>query len=293
MGKIGFIGLGIMGSPMATNLVRAGVDLTVNDLLPEAVEKLKKQGAAAADDAYIAQNCDIIFTIVPNGKISRELITGPEGLFPHLKKGALVVDMSSVTPDDSRYCADKLSEIGVEFLDAPVSGGEEGAVNGSLAIMVGGSQHSFDRAKKYFDIMDSKALLVGEVGSGSVTKLANQIIVNLNIAAISEALVFAKKAGTDPEKVFQAIRTGLAGSRVLEDKAPRMLTNSFEPGGTIAINSKDIRNVIDTAHNAEIPVPMSATLFEVMQSLKLHGDTQKDHSAIIRYFERLAGMDSL
>lgn len=290
---VGFIGLGIMGKPMALNLLEAGVPLMVNDLRPEAEEALTQKGAIAAPVKQIAECCDMIFMILPNGTICREMIAGSEGLAAFVHQGTLVVDMSSVTPVDSRFCAEKLAEVGAAFLDAPVSGGEEGAIHGTLAIMVGGDEEAFQKARPYFEIMGSEAVLVGGTGSGSVTKLANQMIVNLNIAAVSEALVFAHQAGVDPERVFLAIRGGLAGSRVLEDKAPRMLHRDFVPGGSIAVNHKDIKNAVETAHALAIPVPMSAALFEMMQNVKLHGGFTEDHSAMIRYFERLAGIDSI
>lgn len=293
MTKIGFIGLGIMGNPMARNLLKSGVQLLVNDVSAQAVERLQEAGAQPASRAEIGKACEIVFLVLPNGAICRDVIGGGEGLVRFMQPGSLVVDCSSVTPDDSRFCAKLLRESGISFLDAPVSGGEEGAVRGSLAIMVGGEEADFVRAKPYFDILGSKATLVGGTGAGSITKLANQMIVNLNISALSEALVFAKKAGADPERVVEAIRSGLAGSQVLEDKAPRMLNGDFAPGGKISINHKDIGNVLTTAHALDIPAPMSAALFEILQTLKVSGSFDEDHSAIIRYFERLAGLESL
>lgn len=293
MKKIGFIGLGIMGNPMARNLLKGGVQLLVNDVSAKAVERLREAGAQPADREEIGTACEIVFLILPNGSICRDVIGGEDGLVRYMRPGSLVVDCSSVTPEDSRFCADLLGKGGVAFLDAPVSGGEEGAVRGSLAIMAGGAEADFARAKPYFDILGSKATLVGPIGSGSIAKLANQMIVNLNIATLSEALVFAKKAGADPEKVVDAIRSGLAGSQVLEDKAPRMLRGDFAPGGKILINRKDIGNVLSTAHALDIPVPMSAALFEILQALRISGSLEEDHSAIIRYFERLAGIESL
>lgn len=285
---IGFIGLGIMGKPMVKNLLKAGVEVMVNDLVQSAVDEVAAAGGIPATQEEIAERCETVFTILPNGAIVQKVLFRAGGVAERLQKGALVVDMSSVTPVQSKECAEKLAERGIAFLDAPVSGGEPGAIAGTLAFMVGGEQAAFDRAKPYFDIMGSSAIRIGGNGSGSVTKLANQVIVNLGIAAVSEAFVLAAKAGADPEKVYQAIRGGLAGSAVLDAKVPMMLRRDFKPGGKLSINHKDIRNVVDTAHAMSVPVPFSAALFEVMQTLMVHGEQNNDHSAIVHYFEALA-----
>jgi 2-hydroxy-3-oxopropionate reductase len=196
--------------------------------------------------------------------------------------------MSSVTPVEAQTCEKKLSEKGIAFVDAPVSGGEPKAIDGTLAIMAGGREEDFDRALPLFEKMGSSALLIGPCGSGCVTKLANQIIVNLNITAVSEALVLAQKAGVDPEKVYQAIRGGLAGSAVLDAKAPMMFNRNFKPGGKLSINLKDIKNVMSTAHSIDAPLPFTGLLLEVMQSLKVNGHLEDDHSGIVQYFEMLA-----
>ena len=285
---IGFIGLGIMGKPMVKNLLKAGVEVMVNDLVQSAVDEVAAVGGIPAMQEEIAERCETVFTILPNGAIVQKVLFRAGGVAERLQKGALVVDMSSVTPVQSKECAEKLAERGIAFLDAPVSGGEPGAIAGTLAFMVGGEQAAFDRAKPYFDIMGSSAIRIGGNGSGSVTKLANQVIVNLGIAAVGEAFVLAAKAGADPEKVYQAIRGGLAGSAVLDAKVPMMLRRDFKPGGKLSINHKDIRNVVDTAHAMSVPVPFSAALFEVMQTLMVHGEQNNDHSAIVHYFEALA-----
>ncbi len=288
MEQIGFIGLGIMGLPMAKRLLEAGHKLLVNDVSPERVEVLTGLGAQSATHSQIGQECGLVFTILPNGGIVQEVLFAPDGVAGSLAPGSLVVDMSSVTPNDSKVCAEKLEALGCHFLDSPVSGGEPGAINGTLAFMVGGDPADFDRAKPYFERMGASAMLVGPVGSGSVTKLANQIIVNMGIAAVSEALVLAAKAGADPGRVFQAIRGGLAGSAVLEAKAPMMLRRDFKPGGKISINHKDVKNVMATAHQLDVPLPLTAQLFEIMQALKVGGHMDEDHSGIVQYFERLA-----
>ena len=288
MEQIGFIGLGIMGLPMAKRLLEAGCQLLVNDVSQERVEILTRLGARSAACSQIGQECGLVFTILPNGSIVQRVLFAPDGVAGSLAPGSLVVDMSSVTPGDSKICAEKLGTLGCRFLDSPVSGGEPGAVNGTLAFMVGGDSADFERAKPCFEVMGASATLVGPVGSGSVTKLANQIIVNMGIAAVSEAMVLATRAGADPGRVFQAIRGGLAGSAVLEAKAPMMLRRDFKPGGKISINHKDVKNVIATAHELDVPLPLTAQLFEIMQALKVGGHMDEDHSGIVQYFERLA-----
>lgn len=285
---IGFIGLGIMGKPMVKNLLKAGAPVRVNDLVRSAVDEVAALGAIPSTPAEIGATCDVVFTILPNGAIVQNVLFGENGVASTLRQGALVVDMSSVTPGESRACAERLAAQDVSFLDAPVSGGEPGAINGTLSFMVGGDEETFQRAQPYFDIMGSSAIRIGCVGSGSITKLANQIIVNLGIAAVSEAFVLAAKAGADPEKVYQAIRGGLAGSAVLDAKAPMMYSRNFTPGGKISINHKDIKNVMNAAHTMNVPLPLTAQLYEIMQSLMLHGLADNDHSAIVRYFEELA-----
>lgn len=291
MKKVGFIGLGIMGKPMTLNLLKAGCEVMAADLNKAAVEETVKAGAVEGTYAEIGKECDVIITMLPNGDIVQSVLFGEGGVSSALTAGKIVCDMSSVTAVQSTTCYNKLKEIGVGFLDAPVSGGEPGAIDGTLAIMCGGDQEVFDEMKPYFDILGSSALLVGPSGSGSVTKLANQVIVNLNICAVSEALVLATKAGADPMKVYQAIRGGLAGSSVLDAKAPMMCARNFKPGGKISINHKDIKNVLATAHEIDVPMPFTAQLFEVQQTLKAHGHMNDDHCGYVQYFEKLAGVE--
>ncbi len=290
MSKVGFIGLGIMGRPMATNLVKAGTDVMVSDLNESVVAELCAMGATSGTYTEIAQACDRILIILPTGAIVRSVIFGENGLAASLTPGKVVCDMSSVTPGESQECFKKLKEIGVGFVDAPVSGGEPGAIAGTLAIMCGGEQADFDKLAPLFEIIGSSAMLIGASGAGSVTKLANQIIVNLNISAVAEALVLATKAGVDPMKVYRAIRGGLAGSTVLDDKAPMMCSRNFKPGGTIRVNHKDIKNVLATAHEIDVPLPLTAQLFEIQQALKVSGHMNDDHSGYVQYFEKLAGV---
>lgn len=286
--KIGFIGLGIMGRPMVKNLLLAGAEVIVSDLNQEAVKDVVAAGGKEGSYAEIGAQCDKIIIMVPNGAITKAILFGENGVASTIQPGSIVCDMSSVTPVESRECYTKLKEIGVGFLDAPVSGGEPGAVARTLAIMVGGEQAHFDAMKECFDILGSSALLIGDSGSGSVAKLVNQIIVNNTIAVVSEAFVFAAKAGVDCEKVYDAIRGGLAGSAVLDAKIPMILERNFKPGGPIRINHKDIKNVVETAHTIDVPIPYTAQLYEILQTLKLHGHMGDDHGGIVQYFEALA-----
>jgi 2-hydroxy-3-oxopropionate reductase len=288
---LGFIGLGIMGRPMALNLLRKGCRLLVHDINPAATAELVAAGAQAASPEQIGAACSLLFTILPTGAIVQEVLFGSGGAAGALKPGSVVIDMSSVTPGEAQTCAQQLAVRQVGFLDAPVSGGEPKAIDGTLAFMVGGSQVDFERVLPYFQKMGASALLVGACGSGCITKLANQIIVNLNITAVAEALVFASKAGVDPEKVYQAIRGGLAGSAVLDAKAPMMIRRNFKPGGKLSINLKDIKNVMATAHALDVPLPFTSQLLEVMQALKVDGHLDDDHGGIVQYFEKLAGVE--
>ena len=276
---------------MAKNLLKAGKELLVSDLNKEAVADAVNAGAQEATYAEIGAQCDRIIIMVPSGAISKSILFGENGVASTIKEGAIVCDMSSVTPVESKECYDGLKAKGVGFLDAPVSGGEPGAVNGTLAIMAGGDAEDFEAMQEYFDILGSSALLIGESGSGSVTKLANQVIVNNTIAVVSEAFVLAAKAGADPKKVYEAIRGGLAGSAVMDAKIPMIIERNFKPGGPIRINHKDIKNVVNTAHSIDVPIPYTAQLYEILQTLKIHGHMEDDHGGIVQYFEKLAGIE--
>lgn len=289
--KTGFIGLGIMGRPMAKNLLKAGVELMITDLNEEAVADVVAAGAVKASYARIGEECERIIIMVPSGAITKSILFDEDGVTSTVKPGTVICDMSSVTPTESQECYRALKEKGVGFVDAPVSGGEPGAVAGTLAIMAGGDEKDFQAMKKYFDILGSSALLIGGSGSGSVTKLANQVIVNNTIAVVSEAFVLATKAGADPQKVYEAIRGGLAGSAVLDAKIPMILERNFKPGGPIRINHKDIKNVVNTAHSIDVPIPYTAQLYEILQTLKIHGHMNEDHGGIVQYFERLADVE--
>lgn len=289
--KVGFIGLGIMGRPMAKNMLKAGVELLVADLNKEAVADVVAAGAEEASYAEIGERCERIIIMVPSGEITKSILFGEGGVASTVKAGTIICDMSSVTPVESQDCYQALKEKGVGFVDAPVSGGEPGAIAGTLAIMAGGDEKDFDEMKEYFDILGSSALLIGGSGSGSVTKLANQVIVNNTIAVVSEAFVLAAKAGADPQKVYEAIRGGLAGSAVLDAKIPMIVERNFKPGGPIRINHKDIKNVVNTAHSIDVPIPYTAQLYEILQTLKIHGHMNDDHGGIVQYFEKLADVE--
>jgi len=289
MNKVGFIGLGIMGKPMALNLIKGNCETYVYDINQAAVNEVVAAGGIGATLKQIAVECERIFLILPNGAIVKQVIF--EGLFDNLKAGTIVCDLSSITPTESKEIYAKLKEIGVGFVDAPVSGGEPGAIGATLAFMAGGDVHDFNELMPYYNIMGKSALLVGASGSGNVTKLANQIIVNNTIAIVSEAFVLATKAGADPLKVYEAIRGGLAGSVVLDAKIPMIVERNFKPGGKISINHKDIKNVLDTAHQIDVPVPYTAQLFEILQALKVDGHMGDDHGGIVQYFEKLAQVE--
>ena len=287
--KIGFIGLGIMGKPMAKNLIKAGYELIIYDINKTAVDEIAALGAdVACCAAEIAGAVDIIVTMLPNSPHVTEVITGENGVIEKIRPGAIVVDMSSIAPAVSQKLAAKLQEKGAEMLDAPVSGGEPKAVDGTLAIMVGGDKKIFDEVKDILAVMGSSVTYVGSIGSGNTVKLANQMIVALNIAALSEALVFAAKSGVDPENVFNAIKGGLAGSTVMNAKTPLMLARNFKPGFRIELHIKDLLNAMDTAHENNVPVPLTASVLEILQSLKVAGSSAEDHGAILKYYEKLA-----
>jgi len=290
--EIGFIGLGIMGKPMSKNLLKAGYPLVVYDVNSSAVEELVKAGAQEAKSAKeVAQRTEIIITMLPNSPHVREVVLGKDGVLEGAKKGSIIVDMSSIAPKVSQELFNICKEKGVVMLDAPVSGGEPKAISATLSIMVGGPEDAFESVKDILQKMGASVVLVGDIGSGNVTKIANQMIVALNIAAMSEALVLATKAGVDPEKVYQAIRGGLAGSVVLDAKAPLVLQRNFNPGFRIELHIKDLLNALDTAHELGVPVPLTAQILEIMQALKVDGKAGNDHGGVIQFYEKLAHIE--
>jgi 2-hydroxy-3-oxopropionate reductase len=289
MDKIGFIGLGIMGKPMARNLLKAGYQLVVYDINSSAVEDLVKDGAKAGKSSGdVASQCEVIITMLPNSPDVKKVVLGINGVIDGIKPGSILIDMSSIAPLTSKEVSKKLLHKGAIMLDAPVSGGEPKAVAGTLAIMVGGPQETFNKVKDILGAMGASVTLVGDIGSGNITKLANQIIVALNIAAIGEAMVLATKAGVDPEKVYQAIRGGLAGSTALDAKMPLILDGNFKPGFRIELHIKDLLNALDTAKELDVPGVLTGKVLEIMQALKADGKGKDDHGGIIQYYEKAA-----
>ena len=292
MAKIGFIGLGIMGKPMSKNLIKAGYQLVVFNRSKAAVDELVAAGAEAAEGPKaLAEQVDIIITMLPDSPQVKEVVLGEGGVIEGAKKGAVVIDMSSIAPLVSREIAAKLHEKGIEMLDAPVSGGEPKAIDGTLSVMVGGKKEVFEKCFPVMKAMAGSVVLTGEIGAGNVTKLANQVIVALNIAAMSEALVLAAKAGVQPEMVYQAIRGGLAGSAVLDAKAPLVMDRKFNPGFRINLHIKDLQNVLDTSHELGVPLPLTAAVMEIMQALKVDGKGDNDHGGLIQYYEKGANIE--
>lgn len=289
--KIGFIGLGIMGKPMVHNILKAGYpEVLVWNRSREAVEICVAYGATASTPREIGETCDVVITMLPNSPEVKEVMLGEGGVAACMKPGSVFIDCSSVNPVASREIAAVLAQRGVQMLDAPVSGGEPKAIDGTLSFMVGGKQEVFEACKPLLLTMGASAVLCGEVGAGNTTKLANQIVVACNIRAVAEALTLAQKAGVNPEAVFQAIRGGLAGSAVMDAKAPMMLAGNDKPGFKIDLHIKDLNNVLDCAHSVGAPVPMTASVMELMQWLHANGHGQCDHSAIAKYYEYLTGI---
>ncbi|WP_414148177.1 2-hydroxy-3-oxopropionate reductase [Erwinia sp. BNK-24-b] len=290
--KIGFIGLGIMGKPMSKNLIKAGYTLVVRDHNAENVAEVVALGATSADSAKaIAEQSDVIITMLPNSPHVKEALLGEGGVIEGAKAGTVVIDMSSIAPLASREIHEALAKKGVALLDAPVSGGEPKAIDGTLSVMVGGDKELFDQCYDIMKAMAGSVVHTGDIGAGNVTKLANQVIVALNIAAMSEALTLATKAGVDPELVFQAIRGGLAGSTVLDAKAPMVLGRNFKPGFRIDLHIKDLANALDTSHDVGAQLPLTATVMEMMQALRADGLGTADHSALACYYEKLAKVE--
>jgi len=291
--KTGFIGLGIMGKPMARNLLKAGYHLVVFNRGQEPVKELVEAGAAAASSPReVAAQCGVIVTMLPNSPHVKEVVLGPSGILEGARSGTVIVDMSSIAPLAAREVAARAAEKGVEMLDAPVSGGEPKAIDGTLSIMVGGKKEVFDRCFEMLGKMGASVVHCGEIGAGNTTKLANQIIVALNIAAMSEALVLGAKAGVNPETIYQAIRGGLAGSTVLEAKAPMVLNGNFKPGFRIELHIKDLANAIETGHEVGVPLPLTSQVMEIMQALKVDGKASNDHGGIIQFYEKLAQFEA-
>ena len=289
--KIGLIGLGIMGKPMAKNILKGGyTDLLVSDLNKAAVEEVVACGAKAATNKEIGESCDVVLTMLPNSPHVKSVMLGENGVASYMKPNTVFIDMSSINPVASKEIAAVLAEKNIEMLDAPVSGGEPKAIDGTLSFMVGGKQEVFDAYKPLLDTMGASVVLCGGVGAGNTTKLANQIVVACNIQAVAEAFTLAQKAGVDPELVFKAIRGGLAGSTVMDAKGPMMIAGNDKPGFKIDLHIKDLNNALDCAHSVGAPVPMTAAVQEILQWLHNHDCGGNDHSAIAKYYEHLTGI---
>ena len=281
--KLGFIGLGIMGAPMAGHLIAAGHTLFVT-----VRGKPPAQATACATNADVARQADVIFMMVPDTPDVEAVLFGENGVASGLSKGKTVVDMSSISPMATKAFAKKINDLGCDFLDAPVSGGEVGAKAASLTIMVGGPEAAFALVKPLFELMGKNITLVGGNGDGQTTKVANQIIVALNIAAVGEALLFASKAGADPAKVRQALMGGFAASRILEVHGERMIKRTFAPGFRIKLHQKDLALALAGARELGVALPQTAGAAQLMQAGVAHGDAELDHSALVRALERMA-----
>jgi 2-hydroxy-3-oxopropionate reductase len=289
--KIAFIGLGIMGKPMAKNLLKAGHELVVYDILPENIADLAAAGAAAAVSAAdAAGKCPVIITMLPNSPHVKAAVMGENGVLETALAGTILIDMSSIAPGASQEIERACSDKGVRMIDAPVSGGEPKAVDGSLSIMVGGDRAVFEEVREDILLkMGASAVYCGAIGAGNTTKLANQVIVACNIAACAEAFTLAKKADVDPALVFDAIRGGLAGSTVMNAKIPMILEGNFEPGFKIDLHIKDLNNALETGHGVGAPLPLTASVMEMMQTLRSDGRGQDDHSSLANYYAKLSG----
>ncbi len=290
--KLGFIGLGIMGKPMVKNLIAAGIKLEVFDINKDSIAEVAGDMAVAAKSpADLALRCDTIITMLPNSPHVKSVVLGEGGIIETVQNGSVVIDMSSIAPGASIELAKALAEKGVEMLDAPVSGGEPKAIDGTLSIMVGGKEAVFNKYRELLLKMGASAVHCGDIGAGNTTKLANQIIVALNIAAVSEALVLGAKAGVKPQAIYEAIRGGLAGSTVLDAKAPMMIAGNDKPGFKIDLHIKDLANAIETANNVGVPLMLTTQVQNILRSLSYSGQGSADHSAIVQFYENLSGLD--
>ncbi len=289
--KIGFVGLGIMGKPMVKNLLKSGHEVIVFDIIEENIVEVEKAGAIRGNSAAdIAAQVPLLITMLPNSPHVKAVVLGEKGVLEGAVPGLKYVDMSSIAPLASQEIEKACAKKGVRMLDAPVSGGEPKAIDGTMSIMCGGEKALFDEVKPILDILGGSAVLCGNIGAGNTTKLANQIIVAGNIAVLAEAMTLAKKAGVDPQTVFEAIRGGLAGSTVMNAKAPMMIESNFNPGFKIDLHIKDLANAISTAHGIGSPVPISVQVQEMFENLHFDGKGQHDHSGLAEYYERISGI---
>lgn len=290
--RIGFIGLGIMGKPMVRNLLKAGHEVIVYDIMEENVAVSVRDGAkAAASSREVAEQCMTVITMLPNSPHVKTAVMGKEGVLEGAKEGMILIDMSSIAPLASQEIGNACREKGVKMLDAPVSGGEPKAIDGTLSIMVGGDEAVFHQVYELLKTMGASVVLCGNLGAGNTTKLANQVIVALNIAAVSEAFMLSTRAGVDPIKVFDAIKGGLAGSTVMNAKIPMITEGNFNPGFKIDLHIKDLGNALETGHSVGAPLPFTAMAMEVMENLHANGGGQDDHCGFVKYYEKLTGTE--
>lgn len=289
--NVGFIGPGIMGAPMALNLMKGGHKLWVYARRPAAAQPLVAAGATAcATAADVARHADVIFTIVSDTPDVESVLFGPQGIASQARPGTVIVDMSTVSPTATKSFAERLAQQGVDMLDAPVSGGETGAINGTLSIMVGGKPQVFERVKPLFECMGKNIVHIGDNGAGQVAKACNQIVVAVTIEAVAEALTFARRNGADPAKVREALMGGFAGSKIMEVHGKRMLDNDFKPGFKVGLHQKDMRIVMETAHQLGVALPAAALVTQHLNALMGTGDTNLDSAAVVKVIERMSGM---
>ncbi len=288
--KIAFIGLGVMGKPMAKNLLKAGHQLFVYARKAAVLEEMKAAGAAVCASASdTVRDVDLVITMLPNSPNVKSVMLEDDRLAEKMPRTAAYIDCSSINPAASREIAARLAEYGIDMLDAPVSGGEPKAVDGTLAFMVGGKEEVFNRFRPVLEAMGSSVVRCGEVGAGNVTKLCNQTIVAVNIAALAEALQMGQMFGAEPQKIFDAVKGGLAGSTVMNAKAPMMMDQDFRPGFRIDLHIKDLNNVVEAARAVDAPIPLTQSVLEMMKVLHHDGDGGCDHSALLRYYQKLSG----
>ncbi len=285
--KIGFIGLGIMGRPMAKNLMEAGYELVLHNRSPEKAEELAEEGnaIAAGSPMEVAEACDIVITMLPDSPDVEAVVAGEGGVLEGIRDGALLVDMSTISPVVTEELSEKARENGASMLDAPVSGGDVGAIEGTLSIMVGGSEEDFERALPLFEVMGGTVTHVGPSGTGQIVKAANQIVVALTIEAVSEALVLGSKGGVAPEKILDVLGGGLAGNKVMEAKRDKMLEHSFDPGFRIELHHKDLGIALAAGREYGVTLPVTAIVDQMLETLKLRGKGDQDHSAILTLIE--------
>lgn len=290
--KIGFIGLGIMGKPMVRNLLKGGYSVTVHDINAASVAELTSAGATEGGSSLnTASQSDVIITMLPDGPDVEKAVLGENGILEGARTGSIIVDMSSISPIVSQKIAEICNAKGVGFLDAPVSGGEPKAIDATLTVMAGGDQKIFDNVLPILQKMASSVTLTGPVGAGNVTKLANQIMVACNIAAMGEALVLATRAGLNPEVVFNAVKGGLAGSTVLNAKAPMVIARNFKPGFRIELHEKDLRNALLAGESLKVALPLTSLVQQMLISLMNEGKGSLDHAAIVNFIEDMAGTE--